>query len=107
MHRTGSNPTIRKNKIFSGKNGGILIYNSGTINPSHDPSNYVIIGLGLLEDNEIYGNTLSGVWIKTDANPVLRRNKIYDGKESGVCVFSNGRGVLEDNEIFNNLLSGE
>ena len=65
------------------------------------------IGLGLLEDNDIYGNTLSGVWIKTDANPVLRRNKIYDGKESGVCVFSNGRGVLEDNEIFNNLLSGE
>ena len=38
---------------------------------------------------------------------MLRRNKIYDGKESGVCVFSNGRGVLEDNEIFNNLLSGE
>ena len=65
------------------------------------------IGLGLLEDNDIYGNTLSGVWIKTDANPVLRRNKIYEGKESGVCVFSNGRGVLEDNEIFNNLLSGK
>ena len=76
---------------------------------SHDPlmtSYDVTIGLGLLEDNDIYGNTLSGVWIKTDANPVLRRNKIYDGKESGVCVFSNGRGVLEDNEIFNNLLSG-
>ena len=70
---------------------------------SHD----IIIGLGLLEDNDIYGNTLSGVWIKTDANPVLRRNKIYDGKESEVCVFSNGRGLLEDNEIFNNLLSGE
>ena len=69
---------------------------------SHD-----VTGLGLLEDNDIYGNTLSGVWIKTDANPVLKRNKIYDGKESGVCVFSNGRGVLEENEVFNNLLSGK
>ena len=28
-YRTGSNPTIRKNKIFGGKNGGVLIYNSG------------------------------------------------------------------------------
>lgn len=76
---------------------------------SHDPpmTSHDVIGLGLLEDNDIYGNTLSGVWIKTDANPVLRRNKIYDGKESGVCVFSNGRGLLENNEIFNNLLSGQ
>ena len=28
-YRTGSNPTIRRNKIFGGKNGGILVYNSG------------------------------------------------------------------------------
>ena len=35
VYRTGSNPTIRKNKIFGGKNGGILIYNSST-DASHD-----------------------------------------------------------------------
>ena len=29
FNRTGSNPVIRKNKIFGGKNGGVLIYNSG------------------------------------------------------------------------------
>ena len=29
--RTGSNPHIKKNKIFGGKNGGVLIYNSGKI----------------------------------------------------------------------------
>ena len=30
MHsRTGSNPVIKRNKIFGGKNGGVLIYNSG------------------------------------------------------------------------------
>ena len=90
--RTGSNPHIRRNKIFGGKNGGVLIYNSGE---------------GVLEDNDIYGNALAGVWIKTDSNPTLRRNKIYNGKEGGVCIFNSGRGLLEDNDIFNNSLSGE
>ena len=90
-HRTGSNPHIRRNKIFGGKNGGVLIYNSGK---------------GVLEDNDIYGNALAGVWIKTDSNPTLKRNKIYNGKEGGVCIFNSGRGLLEDNDIFNNSLSG-
>lgn len=27
--RTGSNPKIRRNKIWGGQNGGILVYNSG------------------------------------------------------------------------------
>lgn len=46
------------------------------------------------------------MWIKTDSNPILRRNKIYNGKEGGVCIFNNGRGILEDNDIFNNRLTG-
>ena len=91
LYRTGSNPVIKRNKIFSGKNGGVLIYNSGE---------------GLLIENDIYGNALAGVWIKTDSNPVLRRNKIYNGKEGGICIFNSGRGVLEENDIFNNTLTG-
>lgn len=61
----------------------------------------------MLEENDIYGNALAGVWIKTDSNPVLRRNKIYNGKEGGVCIFNNGRGLLEENDIFNNSLTGD
>lgn len=30
-NRTGSNPKIRRNKIWGGQNGGILVYNSGNI----------------------------------------------------------------------------
>lgn len=67
----------------------------------------VHVGEGRLEENDIYGNALAGVWIKTDSNPVLRRNKIYNGKEGGVCIFNNGRGLLEDNDIFNNKLTGK
>lgn len=84
-----------------------------------------------MEENEIFDNAMAGVWIKTESNPVLRRNKIYDGRDGGVCIFNKGRGlkldfygfnlsfvifhlksdffvvgVLEDNEIFRNAQAG-
>lgn len=77
LSRTGSNPIIRRNKIWGGQNGGVLVYNGG---------------LGLLEQNEIFDNAMAGVWIKTDSNPILRRNKIYDGREAGICIFNGGKG---------------
>ena len=57
-------------------------------------------------ENDIYCNALAGVWIKTESNPILRRNKIYSGKEGGVCIFNSGRGLLEENDIFNNAFTG-
>lgn len=50
-------------------------------------------GLGILEQNEIFDNAMAGVWIKTDSNPTLRRNKIYDGRDGGVCIFNGGKGM--------------
>ena len=80
VFRTGSNPIIRKNKIWGGQNGGILVYNSG---------------LGLIENNEIFDNAMAGVWIKTDSNPILRQNKIYDGRDGGICIFNGGKGLVK------------
>lgn len=77
LFRSGSNPVIRRNKIWGGKNGGVLIYNGG---------------LGIIEENEIFDNAMAGVWIKTESNPILRRNKIHDGHEGGICIFNNGKG---------------
>lgn len=53
-----------------------------------------ITGLGFIEDNEIFDNAMAGVWIKTDSNPTLRRNKIHDGRDGGICIFNGGRGTL-------------
>ena len=77
VSRTGSNPLIRRNKIWGGQNGGILVYNGG---------------LGMIEHNEIFDNAMAGVWIKTDSNPVLRYNKIHDGRDGGICIFNGGKG---------------
>lgn len=111
--RTGSNPKIRRNKIWGGQNGGILVYNSGRFVLHVYPELFVfcgvtlsshslyfflsptlpsILGLGFIEDNEIFDNAMAGVWIKTDSNPTLRRNKIHDGRDGGICIFNGGRG---------------
>ena len=51
-------------------------------------------GLGLLEQNEIFDNAMAGVWIKTDSNPTLKRNKIFDGRDGGICIFNGGKGKV-------------
>ena len=38
-------------------------------------------GKGLIDENEVYSNTLAGVWITTGSTPVLRRNRIHSGKQ--------------------------
>lgn len=37
---------------------------------------------------------MAGVWIKTDSNPTLKRNKIFDGRDGGICIFNGGKGML-------------
>lgn len=44
-----------------------------------------------------------GVWIKIDSNFILRRNKIYDGRDGGICIFNGGWGFFEENDIFRNV----
>lgn len=48
--RTNSDPIVRHNKIHDGQHGGIYVHEKGQ---------------GLIECNEVYANTLAGVWITT------------------------------------------
>ena len=44
--------------------------------------------------------------IHNSANPVVRGNRIHDGKNTGVFVFERGGGLIEDNEIYANEAGG-
>lgn len=59
-----------------------------------------------LEDCDITSQSLACVAIHDGADPRLRRNRIHDGKVSGVFVYENGLGTLEDNDIFGNIHAG-
>ena len=41
---------------------------------------------GLVEDNDISTNARAGVAILSGGNPIVRNNKIHDGKDSGVLI---------------------
>jgi parallel beta-helix repeat protein len=55
---------------------------------------------------DITSQSLACVAIHDGADPRLRRNRIHDGVQSGVFVYSGGQGTLEDNDVFANAFSG-
>lgn len=59
-----------------------------------------------LEDCDIISQSLACIVIRGGADPRVRRNRIHDGKQSGIFVCENGQGTLEDNDIFGNTLFG-
>jgi parallel beta-helix repeat protein len=60
----------------------------------------------VLEENDIFANLLAEVAIKSGGRPMVRRNRIHDGKQNGVLVEDHGQGVLEDNSIHKNAYAG-
>jgi parallel beta-helix repeat protein len=81
---------LKSNKIHNSNQDGILVFENGQ---------------GIIEDNDIFGNVLSGIEILGAGNPIVRGNKIHDGS-CGLNIHQNGQGLIEDNDIFGNALSG-
>lgn len=93
--RTNSCPIVRHNKIHDGQHGGIYVVrvvralcgsvtgrsSDGLCLTQHEK------GQGVIEENEVYSNTLAGVWVTTGSTPVLRRNRIHSGKQVGPRMF--------------------
>lgn len=67
----------RGNAIFNGNQGGVYIFGDGR---------------GLIEGNDIYGNALAGIQIRTNSCPIVRHNKIHDGQHGGIYVVGVGGG---------------
>ncbi|MBX3736564.1 MAG: right-handed parallel beta-helix repeat-containing protein [Candidatus Didemnitutus sp.] len=59
-----------------------------------------------VEGCDITSRSLACVAIHDGADPRLRRNRIHDGKRSGIFVYENGMGTLEDNDIYAHALAG-
>jgi parallel beta-helix repeat protein len=84
-------PILRENTIHDGKSSGVYVFENG---------------YGVIENNEIFGNALSGIGISKGGNPTVRGNKIRDGKQDGVMVEENGLGLIENNDIIGNAFAG-
>ena len=56
----------------------------------------------VIEDNEVFGNKLAGIAVRSGAEPMIRRNKIYGGHDVGVLFYESARGTLLQNDIHSN-----
>lgn len=83
----GADPLLRRNHIHDGKKSGVFVYDNGQ---------------GVLEDNDIFGNALSGMFITEGGNPTLRHNRINKNGYWAVWVYNGGGGTIEDNDLRGN-----
>ncbi len=59
-----------------------------------------------LEDCDISSEVGSGVVIRGDADPVIRRCRIHACRSAGLLVYGHGKGLIEDCDIFANTFNG-
>lgn len=50
----------------------------------------VCIFQGMYEDCEITNTKLAGVWVRSHANPIMRRNHVHHGRDVGFFIFDQG-----------------
>ncbi len=60
----------------------------------------------ILEDCDVRSESLACIEVANGADPIVRGNRIRDGKKSGVYVHTDARGTYEDNEVSGNGLAG-
>jgi F-box protein 11 len=84
---TGSNPTLRKNKIHNCSQSGVQVYANGK---------------GILEENDIFENAYAGVRISKSGNPILRNNRIVKNKYEAIWITDNSGGTFENNDLREN-----
>lgn len=63
-------------------------------------------GSAVLENSDMTSADGTIVFVRGNAAPTIRNNRIHGGAHAGVAFFDNAKGVLEDNEIYGNTISG-
>ena len=51
---------------------------------------YNLIIQGIYDDNEVSNNSLAGICVKHNGNPIVRRNQIHSGRDVGLFVYDHG-----------------
>jgi len=66
----------------------------------------ICMGRLIIEECDISSQSETGIMIRNDADPRLRKNQIRDCKGNGIFISDAGQGLLEFNDIYKNNGSG-
>jgi hypothetical protein len=78
-----ADPLLRLNSIHEG-DWGIVVCRGGR---------------GTIEGNIICGHRQAQITVETEAAPTIRRNRVHDGRSTGLFISNRGHGIVERNEI--------
>ena len=53
-----------------------------------------------LETLNLAGNSLAGIQIRSNSDPIIRKNIIKDGLHGGIYCHEKARGLIEKNQIY-------
>lgn len=82
---------ICRNRIHDGEMNGLFLHEEGR---------------ALIEDNDIFANTLFGIEIIEGSTPTVHNNQVHNNRAGGILIQDNGHGVIDGNNIFANRPSG-
>lgn len=74
--------TIKGNGIYHNKEYGILT-----------------AGVGIIKDNDVFGQKMAAVYVKPQGDPHITRNRLQGIQQECVFVEDNTRGLIEHNEL--------
>eukprot|EP00998_Keelungia_sp_KM082_P012543 NODE_88_length_2721_cov_68.846955_g84_i0.p1 GENE.NODE_88_length_2721_cov_68.846955_g84_i0~~NODE_88_length_2721_cov_68.846955_g84_i0.p1 ORF type:complete len:515 (+),score=75.29 NODE_88_length_2721_cov_68.846955_g84_i0:87-1631(+) len=101
--QTTDSPVIINNRIHDERRGVVV---TGKAHKQKDDGGPTPAdGRPRIEDNEFQGNTRSAISVKNAGQPIIRGNRIFDGRW-GVVVQKDGAGIIENNEIHDNIRPG-
>ena len=59
-----------------------------------------------MEENRIYNNAESGVYVAYAGSVLARRNEIVNNRHAGIYIANQGGGTFEDNNLSGNRKGG-
>ena len=56
-------------------------------------------GVGIIKENDVFGHKMAAVYVKTQGDPHITRNRLQGIQQECVYVEENTRGLIEQNEL--------
>ena len=98
--------TIQDNSVCRNNSSGVSIEIGCSANVSGNgiygnrKHGLLVCGKGLIKENDVFCNALSGVELRGPGDPYITRNRIQSTDHYGVNILENARGYVDSNDIY-------
>ena len=98
--------TIQDNSVCGNNSSGVCIDMACSANVSGNgfygnrKHGILVFGKGLIKENDVFCNALSGIEMRGPGDPYVTRNRVQASEHYGVNILENARGYVDSNDIY-------